>query len=54
MSEKVQQKVGLEHLSDEKLAEMVEQADIHHDGSLKTPEARLAFMELARRSGHEV
>lgn len=54
MTEQGQPKhVGLEHLSDEKLVEIVEKANVDRSGGFLSPEARIAFLELARRSGHD-
>jgi len=51
-SEEKEQKVGLDHLSDEALAAIVEKAT--EEGDLEYPYQVLAFEELARRSGHDV
>jgi hypothetical protein len=45
--------VGLDHLGDETLARIVED-EIEQHGGLKSVEARVAFAELARRSGHDI
>ena len=46
------QKVGLELLDDECLAQIVE-ADVQNHQEVKSREAAAAFAELARRSGLE-
>ncbi len=45
--------VGLDHLGDETLARIVED-EIEEHGGLKSVWARVAFAELARRSGHDI
>lgn len=52
MSSEEEKKVGLELLSDEVLARIVED-DIESNDSLKSPEAYAAFSELSRRSDNE-
>ena len=48
------QPVGLECLSDDALAAIIEEATRENDGELKYPHQILAFEELARRSGREI
>ena len=47
-----EKQVGLELLSDETLAKIVE-GDVAQQDDIKSPEAAAAFVELARRSGIE-
>jgi hypothetical protein len=49
-NEQAQEKVGLQHLDDETLAEIAAERDRHGEMSY---EAKIAFQELARRSGVE-
>jgi len=49
-----QPKKGLELLDDEKLAEIVNEAEFDARGDFKTIEASIAFKELARRSGEKI
>ena len=50
------EKVGLDHVSDETLAAIVETVEhANHDpGESMLPYQVAAFSELARRSGHEI
>lgn len=53
MANEQEELVGLDHLDDETLAAIVRN-DINENGAIKTCEARIAFQELARRSGHDL